>query len=183
MLNMDKRPSDIQGQIEADAQKLAGTHSIALYNVFTENSDSSYKAFQAVCVKFCEIIADSKKLRIVRAPDEFDFDADRLSRIDYHTLEDQPKMEQLFWLRRIPKPCPAPVLDPVPVTWQHIYGENLSIPPEYQGWQAVFGLVDVLRDEGFTHFLYDDGLQIATTDSVVGIRLMYRICFRQWSGV
>ena len=138
---------------------------------------NSWKGIQYICDELIKMLNASPAHRVVEAPEGYEFHGESHPRFD--PLGDRSRYFTLL-LRPIPKPCPAPVLEPVTVTVEEIYGtlaENAK--KQCATWEAAFGLVAELKAKGFTH-----AIAVTSDLPIWGIDEMtdrtHRICLRKW---
>jgi hypothetical protein len=144
-----------------------------LHRAYCERAGVS-GGLQAVCDAHLAMIAASPTHRVVEAPYGYEWDR------SIGTLTetgDIPRPQMTLPLRRTPKPCPPPVLEPVTVTVESVYECKPEVP---EGFRAVFGLASQLRDQGFTHYIGNLGGRVADIEGLD--EYAYRICLRKWEG-
>ena len=132
-----------------------------------------YTKMQKVVDRVVEIINTSSTHRVVEAPEGYAVDFVRHDEAQGSHFS--PVAHVVY--KRIPKPCPSPVLDPVAVEWADVYECEPVIP---DGYEAVFGLVRTLKAKGFTHYL---GNKLGLVSTLPGLdESQYRIGLRKWEG-
>ena len=147
-----------------------------LRNIWHAQNDKStgYRLeFEAVLNAYHAMLNASPTHRVVEAPEGYEFHGESHPRFD--PLGDRSPYFTLL-LRPIPKPCPPPVLEPVTVTVESVYGVVPTIP---EGYEAKFGRVDVLGTAGYGAAIKFD-FQSTIADINLFPRDQYAIGLRKW---
>jgi hypothetical protein len=115
-----------------------------LHSVWCKAPSDVFQSFSLLCDAYLAMMQASKTHRVVEAPDGYEFHGEgklcSQSGVAYMTTYFQP----------IPKPCPAPVLDPVTVTVEDIYPAGYKI---HNGYEARFDRVDDLKRLDFPQYI------------------------------
>lgn len=134
---------------------------------------------QAVIDTYHVMLAASKTHRFVEAPEGYEFEGDLICK--YEEVHGKGSITRLgFNVRRTPKPCPPPVLEPVTVTWDRVYKAQLPKIPT--GWEACLGYPEELSKQGFTHGFALDATQFDAKPIDHLSQSEPRICLRKWEG-
>lgn len=108
---------------------------------------------------------ESKTHRVVEAPEGYEFTG---KLINIHDIGYDTHRLLALCMKPIPKPCPAPVLEPIlsRMRVDDRYPRGYKIP---DGWQAVYQTVAWLKANCFTHCLliseYQPASEVATIEA------------------
>ena len=136
---------------------------------------NSWKGIQYICDELINMLSTSPTHRVVEAPEGYEFGLQR--QVDWvrPSGAEEPQRIEIA-LKPIPKPCPPPVLEPVTVTVESVYGVVPTIP---EGYEAKFGRVDVLGTAGYGAAIKFD-FQSTIADINLFPRDQYAIGLRKW---
>jgi len=140
-----------------------------LYGCFCRLDGGVMLSLEAVCKEYLKMIAESRTHCLIAAPE---------GRQIASTYKGPDSTNVYF--SPIPKPCPVPVLNPVTVTVEDIYGHVPLIP---EGYVAEFGELQALAAKGFTDALsIHDGKNTNPIKAYTYPGTMVRICLKKYEG-